>query len=143
MEAGKSTLQKSLIGMVRTYQGSAMVNGIECKKRTKHFYENIGVDNEFSTMYENSLSVISLVVATALALAARVNNLYIVLLGTVISSVIFTLFGIIAATKIVSLNQFISAMVSLEEADEKTAVYLFVTPLGKTGYFIKNKRFSL
>lgn len=29
---------------------------------------------------------------------------------------------------------FVSAMVSLEEADEKTAVYLFVTPLGKTGY---------
>ena len=29
---------------------------------------------------------------------------------------------------------FISAMVCLEEADEKTAVYLFVTPLGKTGY---------
>lgn len=50
--AGKSTLQKILIGMVRTYQGSAMVNGIECKKRTKHFYENIGVDFEFSTMYE-------------------------------------------------------------------------------------------
>ncbi len=50
--AGKSTLQKILIGMLRTYQGSAMVNGIECKKRTKHFYENIGVDFEFSTMYE-------------------------------------------------------------------------------------------
>lgn len=29
---------------------------------------------------------------------------------------------------------FVSAMVSLEETDEKTAVYLFVTPLGKTGY---------
>lgn len=29
---------------------------------------------------------------------------------------------------------FVSAMVSLEEADEKTAVYLFVTPLGKNGY---------
>ncbi len=29
---------------------------------------------------------------------------------------------------------FVSAMVSLEEADEKTAVYLFVTPLTKTGY---------
>ena len=29
---------------------------------------------------------------------------------------------------------FISAMVSLEEADEKTVVYIFVTPLGKTGY---------
>ncbi len=50
--AGKSTLQKILIGMLRTYQGSAMVNGIECKKRTKRFYENIGVDFEFSTMYE-------------------------------------------------------------------------------------------
>ena len=29
---------------------------------------------------------------------------------------------------------FVSAMVSLEEADEKTAIYLFVTPLRKTGY---------
>ena len=50
--AGKSTLQKVLIGMITTYQGSAMVNGIECKERTKHFYEDIGVDFEFSTMYE-------------------------------------------------------------------------------------------
>ena len=29
---------------------------------------------------------------------------------------------------------FVSAMVSLEEADEKTAAYLFVTPLRKNGY---------
>ena len=29
---------------------------------------------------------------------------------------------------------FVSAMISLEEADEKTAAYLFITPLGKTGY---------
>ncbi len=29
---------------------------------------------------------------------------------------------------------FVSAMVSLEEADEKTAAYLFITPLGKNGY---------
>ncbi len=50
--AGKSTLQKVLIGMLTTYQGSAMVNGIECKGRTKRFYEDIGVDFEFSTMYE-------------------------------------------------------------------------------------------
>lgn len=50
--AGKSTLQKILIGMLGTYQGSALVNGIECKNCTKHFYENIGVDFEFSTMYE-------------------------------------------------------------------------------------------
>ena len=50
--AGKSTLQKILIGMLRTYQGSCMVNGVECRKRTKRFYEEIGVDFEFSTMYE-------------------------------------------------------------------------------------------
>ena len=29
---------------------------------------------------------------------------------------------------------FVSAMVALEETDEKTAAYLFITPLGKTGY---------
>lgn len=50
--AGKSTLQKILIGMLTTYQGSAIVNGVECKNRTRNFYENIGVDFEFSTMYE-------------------------------------------------------------------------------------------
>lgn len=31
---------------------------------------------------------------------------------------------------------FVAAMVSLEEADEKTAAYLFITPLGKTGYLV-------
>ncbi len=31
---------------------------------------------------------------------------------------------------------FVSAMVSLEEADERTAAYLFVTPLGKNGYLV-------
>lgn len=50
--AGKSTLQKILIGMLTTYQGSVRVNGTECKERTKSFYEDIGVDFEFSTMYE-------------------------------------------------------------------------------------------
>lgn len=50
--AGKSTLQKILIGMLRTYQGSCLVNGVECRKRTNRFYEEIGVDFEFSTLYE-------------------------------------------------------------------------------------------
>ncbi len=50
--AGKSTLQKILTGMLGAYQGSAVVNGVECKRRTKRFYEDIGVDFEFSTMYE-------------------------------------------------------------------------------------------
>lgn len=50
--AGKSTLQKILLGMLLTYQGSAIVDGVECKAVTNRFYENIGVDFEFSTMYE-------------------------------------------------------------------------------------------
>ncbi len=50
--AGKSTLQKILIGMLLTYKGSVKVNNIECKNRKKNFYEDIGVDFEFSTMYE-------------------------------------------------------------------------------------------
>ena len=62
----------------------------------------------------SSLSAISLVVAAILALAADADNLHIVLLGTFLSSVIFTLFGIIVATKIASLNQFILWTVPVE-----------------------------
>lgn len=50
--AGKSTLQKILLGMLPGYQGSAVVNGTECKNHRSDFYESIGVDFEFSTMYE-------------------------------------------------------------------------------------------
>lgn len=50
--AGKSTLQKILLGMLPNYQGSAMVNGTECKHRGAGFYESVGVDFEFSTLYE-------------------------------------------------------------------------------------------
>ena len=50
--AGKSTLQKILLGLLPHYQGSAMVNGTECKHRGADFYESIGVDFEFSTLYE-------------------------------------------------------------------------------------------
>ncbi|MCH1982437.1 ABC transporter ATP-binding protein [Ruminococcus sp. OA3] len=50
--AGKSTLQKILIGMLPDYHGSVVVNGTECRHRGSHFYEDVGVDFEFSTMYE-------------------------------------------------------------------------------------------
>lgn len=61
-----------------------------------------------------SLSAISLVVAAILALVANVSNLHIVMLGTIISSAIFTLLGIIVATKISSLNQFIFWTIPIE-----------------------------
>lgn len=85
---------------------------------------------EYMLAKVGSLSVISLIVGGVLALAADVNDLYMVLLGTAISSVIFTLFGIIVATKIVSLNQFILWTVPIEIACFVPAVlHLFkITP---------------
>lgn len=50
--AGKSTLQKILTGLITNYGGHAIVNGVECKHHTNAFYENIGVDFEFPTLYE-------------------------------------------------------------------------------------------
>lgn len=50
--AGKSTLQKILLGMLPTYQGTATVGGTECRKHGESFYQMIGVDFEYSTMYE-------------------------------------------------------------------------------------------
>lgn len=50
--AGKSTLQKILTGLLTTYDGSVMVNGVEAKRRDNSFYETIGVDFEFPSLYE-------------------------------------------------------------------------------------------
>lgn len=46
----------------------------------------------------------------------------------------YVLFDIFFAMLTPAMFCFVSAMVSLEERDEKTAVYLFITPLGKKGY---------
>lgn len=84
----------------------------------------------------SSLSAISFVVAAVLALAAGVNHLHIVLLGTVLSSVIFTLLGIIIATEIISLNQFILWTVPIEIVCFVPAIlHLFkITPAGLRYY---------
>lgn len=50
--AGKSTIQKILTGLNTSYKGSVKVAGTEIRERTNRFYENIGVDFEFSTCYE-------------------------------------------------------------------------------------------
>lgn len=54
-----------------------------------------------------SLCFISVIVAAILSLFITKNNLFIVLIGTAICSSIFTLLGIIVATKISSVNQFL------------------------------------
>lgn len=50
--AGKSTLQKILTGLLESYAGSVLVNGEEIKHHTNSFYETIGVDFEFPSLYE-------------------------------------------------------------------------------------------
>jgi len=50
--AGKSTLQKILTGLITNYQGKALVNGTESRHHKDNFYENIGVDFEFPSLYE-------------------------------------------------------------------------------------------
>ncbi|MFU8786341.1 MAG: ATP-binding cassette domain-containing protein [Candidatus Izemoplasmataceae bacterium] len=50
--AGKSTLQKILTGVLSGYHGEVLVNDIEVKTADKAFYEKIGVDFEFPSLYE-------------------------------------------------------------------------------------------
>lgn len=50
--AGKSTLQKVLTGLCTNYQGTARILNIDSNKHSKDFYENIGVDFEFPSLFE-------------------------------------------------------------------------------------------
>lgn len=50
--AGKSTLQKILTGQLTAYDGSVRVFGREVKRHGRDFYERIGIDFEFPTLYE-------------------------------------------------------------------------------------------
>ncbi len=61
-----------------------------------------------------SIGVISVFVAFILAVAGNIRPILPVLIGTGLSSVMFTLLGLIAATKIVSLNQFILVTAPIE-----------------------------
>ena len=49
--AGKSTTQKVLNGLLKGYQGSALVNGTDLEKMDRSFYEKIGVVFEFPNLY--------------------------------------------------------------------------------------------
>jgi fluoroquinolone transport system ATP-binding protein len=49
--AGKSTLQKILTGILTSYNGSVKINNLEVKKHDNSFYEDIGIDFEFPSLY--------------------------------------------------------------------------------------------
>lgn len=50
--AGKSTLQKILTGVLTNYLGDVVVGGTQVRDRGNDFYEEIGVDFEFTSLYE-------------------------------------------------------------------------------------------
>lgn len=50
--AGKSTLQKVLTGLCTNYQGTARILDMNSNKHGKEFYERIGVDFEFPSLFE-------------------------------------------------------------------------------------------
>ena len=50
--AGKSTLQKIFTGLLPGYGGSVTIDGGEVSRHDNRFYENIGVDFEFPSLYE-------------------------------------------------------------------------------------------
>jgi fluoroquinolone transport system ATP-binding protein len=50
--AGKSTVQKILTGLLTSYSGSVLVQQREVKSHNRDFYESIGVDFEFPSLYE-------------------------------------------------------------------------------------------
>lgn len=58
--------------------------------------------------------LISCVVAVVLGLAAGTSNLVSIIGGTAITSAVFTMLGIIAATRIASLNQFLLVILPIE-----------------------------
>jgi len=92
--AGKTTLQKILTGLLTTYKGSVRLGGIECKERNNRFYENIGVDFEFSTLYEK--------------LTARQN---------------LEFFGSLYEKKVRSIDEMLSEIGLLNDADKKVSAF--------------------
>lgn len=50
--AGKSTLQKVLTGLCRNYQGTARILDTDSNHLDNEFYENVGVDFEFPSLFE-------------------------------------------------------------------------------------------
>ena len=64
--------------------------------------------------------------------AALTDNFHIAAIISPYYKLVDILFAMLSST----MSCFVSAMISLEERDEKTAVYLFITPLRKTGYII-------
>ena len=50
--AGKSTIQKILTGLLKGYKGFVSIDGTEVKHHHNDFYETIGVDFEFPSLFE-------------------------------------------------------------------------------------------
>jgi fluoroquinolone transport system permease protein len=90
-----------------------------------------------------SLMLISVIISLILAIAAKLTNITVVMLATALTSVVFTLLGIIAATRINSLNRYVLVTVPIEVVCFiPPLVYLF-TPKGYMRWFPLNGSIAL
>ena len=92
--AGKSTLQKILTGLITNYTGIAVVNGVEGKAHNDSFYENIGVDFEFPSLFEK--------------LTARQNLKF---------------FGSLYTKKLLDMEELLQRVSLIQDADKKVSDY--------------------
>lgn len=99
-----------------------------------------------------SLNIIALLVAGIIGVVAGHKNIPSMLIGTFISSIFFTLLGIIVATKINSLNQFMLATVPVEilafvpailHLFDVTPKYLSIYPVNACMDLVAGRSFSI
>ncbi len=73
--SGKSTLQKILIGLIKNYRGDVLINGISSKDGNADFYQKIGIDFEFSTLYEKLSAIENLKLFSSLYDATKLRDI--------------------------------------------------------------------
>lgn len=110
---------------------------LEKSQRVTFFYAVSSVrPGEYVLSKVVSLAIIGEIVAVILAFAAKMDHLGSVMIGTLFASIIFTLCGLIVATKISSINQFVLGTTPIEIIGFVPAIaYLFgYQPKGSEWY---------
>lgn len=86
-----------------------------------------------------SICLISVIVSFILGLSAGLSNIALVLITTALSSMLFTLLGLIIGTKIKSLNQYIIASIPLEIICFLPPIIYLFRPFQILNWFVLSK----
>jgi len=114
---------RSKAGIIMIYtdpaaMGLFFMGAIVLLEKSQRVLDSIAVSpvkvSEYIISKVTSIGIISTVVGVIIALFAGTNNIATVIIGTFFGSVMFSLFGLIVAAKVTSLNQFLIATVPFE-----------------------------